>query len=367
MLTVSMFYPGDRDQVIKQAAWIAELGGCKNHELLVVRDKRAAPVPELDQQFGKVHKEIVVTDPYSKWPNSCGLMFSTMARHVENLIQKPFLLLEPDAVPLKIGWLDTLEKEYLRSGRKVMGAFVPGVHGCPDHCSGVAVYDPNFVQYAGEIYFADDVPWDLICAAKILAVAHTTDLIQHRWGRSFQGENAINTDAGFKSLDEFRNAVTSECVLYHSDRNWTIPDLIRPLLFPPNGKPNSSDSSPSGISVSSYQPLPEPKEGTRNNGFIWQNGAWRAESFPGLTDVPATIPNESYLKPLADGNSQMGVKESSSNTNPLGATVEAAVGTQNLTRESLTQQTVEILKSLCTAPRYTSMVRKELKKQGVIK
>src|SRR5690348_15811307 len=124
MLTVLGFHAGDRDQAERLANWIAELGGCEGHSLLLLRDKGAAPIPEFAASFDKVDEIVVIDDIWHSWPQSPNNVFQTAASHIAELMPQPWLWIEPDVVPMRAGWIDALAKEYSEAGKPFMGDYV---------------------------------------------------------------------------------------------------------------------------------------------------------------------------------------------------------------------------------------------------
>lgn len=359
MLIALPYCSTDREQAQKLCDWMAELDTYPNHTLLIFQEKQAQPLT-IKAEFRKV-ETISFVDSFNRWPISTTNAFQTVARHIEYNQKQPFLFLEPDCVPLKKGWLDAIEAEYGRTKKPFMGAFVPGVGGSPDHCSGIAVYPGEVIKFAGQALMLDeDAPWDLTAADTIRPQAHFTDLIQHRWDRP--------AHPPFKTLEEFNGIVTKECVLFHADKSGSVINLLRegrevaePALLQRSEKPSSSTTVPRKEDVAGSNPaplttlgsttqeapekcnlqkfpkpasvLPSPLEGTRNNGMIFLNGAWRHILAP----------------PVSSDEKQDGLQETKE------------------TISDLIPDAVAILKQLCRSPSHTGRVRKELKKQGVIR
>jgi hypothetical protein len=51
--------------------------------------------------------------PVKGWPTGANSLFFTAAEHVKANKLGTWLFMEPDAIPLRSGWLDTLEMEWL--------------------------------------------------------------------------------------------------------------------------------------------------------------------------------------------------------------------------------------------------------------
>lgn len=432
MLVVIPYFKGDQAMALKLSKWMLELGGCKGHRVLIARDYRTDQTVDteihavLSKTFDSVNTLTITGDVWNTWRISPQHMFKETARYIEYKIKEPWLWFEVDAVPLCKGWLDIVHKEYYPppKGKPFWGAFVPGIHGAPDHLSGIAVYPGELVEHAGNYYFAHDTPFDLMGADQAVPKARFSDRVQHKWQRTWvnEGEVKASDEPPFKDYEDFRSNVTTEAVIFHADKTLSLIDILRPVLFPnkdwkkehefdagpvpiggtgihgikctcvekefpfpclfhawdnsPNGQPNSSGSRPSGVSVSykespmtkdntvmncTYSLSPEPKEGTINNGFKWSNGAWR------IIDP----------KDLAAGNSQMGVEEPPSALTKLGqessrqgrtsgVSVVDAGNTQNLAMSDV-KRSAELLGAYAKQNGFALMrVRKELKAAGLL-
>lgn len=277
MLCALAYCDGDWEQAQRLIDWINELGGFGKHKLLLAREQ-AAP-----QLTGVGNAEtITFNDVYHQWPISTTLAFSTVARHVEYTTQEPFLWIEPDIVPLRSGWLDKLADEYKQTKRPFMGALVPEFKGTPAHMSGIGIWPGIMTEHAGPALMLDEqAPFDLMAIDHIYPKCFFTDKIVHRWDRPAKPP--------VKSMADIYSVVTTECVLFHGNKDGSWIDVLRQER---GGPSVSSHVRPSGGSVS-YNPISEPKEGTESNGMIWKNGSW-------------------HEKTLAAGNSQIGVKQKAS-------------------------------------------------------
>ena len=98
----------------------------------------------------------------------------------ETVPGEAFFWLEPDAIPLCVGWLDRIEAEYLGSGKEFM---LSSDQNPPfDLIGGIGVYGPS----TGWL-IPKDVPengwgWDTWLNTHIPHAIHKTPLIQHSYG-----------------------------------------------------------------------------------------------------------------------------------------------------------------------------------------
>lgn len=220
MIVVYPFYPGDQDLAEKNAKWISELGGCKAHDCLMIADKRCTNNIvdvvgiELGKAFNTLHFQMAYAE-IDGWPEGANYFFRLATAWLQNKQWPCFLWLEPDAIPLQKGWLDEIQAEYIRAGRKFMGDRVQ-VENIPLHMSGVGIYPNPLHQYAGEAYRASDTAWDMAAKDQIVPQAHFTKLIEHAWKHP-----------KFTSKDELRTQIRPECVLFHSSKDGSLIDLLR--------------------------------------------------------------------------------------------------------------------------------------------
>lgn len=359
MLVVLPYFSGDQPMALKLSKWIAELGGCRNHAALIAHDYRTNPQVDaeikdiLSEAFKSVEVLKVTGDVWSSWPRSPNHMFSTTARYIEYAIKTPWLWLEVDTMPLCKDWLDTLDTEYKRGGKPFMGAFVPAVHGSVDHLSGVAVYPGELANYAGEYYFSEETPFDLVGARQAVPQSHFTDLIQHKWGREWKGPNvptvAINTD--FADYDAFRKVVTSEAVLFHGDKNLSLVEILRPKLFPERGDVKCIHKQ-------------------RNNQSATADTSSPAPSVPSTEAAGIPTLKERRQAQAAKMRAAKAAKKAA-NFVQVGPTVSIMTDQQPWKDKSLSLAEIQLhserLKQFCTAPMLTKRVRDELKTAGVIK
>lgn len=219
MLVVLHYFSGDRSQAVELFKWLKELGGCKNHSLLALRDSSAEPITGMDEIFGKVYPEIFIAeDIWKLWPMSPNHAFKLAARHIQFNQKEPWLWLEPDAVPLKEEWLDAIENEYKQCKMPIMGDKVD-VPNVVLHCSGVAVYPAMLVDVAGEVFFSHEIAWDCYAASQIVPRTHFTELIAHSWKHE-----------PFKDWEQVEREVIQphpQAVLYHASKDGSLIRLLR--------------------------------------------------------------------------------------------------------------------------------------------
>lgn len=227
MTVCLLTFAGDIAQTIALLEWIGELGGCRNHDLVLVADAGtpfdlASRALELGRVHFKTAKIITNKQSVKGWPAGCWSLFQTAIHHAT----EPFLILEPDAIPLKSGWLDFIGSAYRP------GTFLGNIYDCkqpfmPERLmSGIAVYPAN----TKDLFPPIDTPqhWDVYGAGIMVANGADTPLIRHYFGQKdlppfFVREKHPNSPANALTMD----SIPSDCVLWHRDKTHSLIRLMR--------------------------------------------------------------------------------------------------------------------------------------------
>jgi hypothetical protein len=241
LLVVLPYHAGDIDLARKLVEWIAELGSCRPHSLLLCADA-AAPrdkVLELMElarpHFLKVQTMLVTvpvpTEGKPVWPPN--VMFLNAARQVRECYKFDFLWLEPDAIPMYAGWLDDIAEEYGESPFKYMGSLIEqkGQEGLPPkYLNGVAVYPNDAISVFEKIVPVKDhsKAFDIGSAPAVIHRAGNSLLIHHFWGNKELPPIFVDT----KAPDSPKNHVTLDFVrpaaaIFHRSKDGKLIDLLR--------------------------------------------------------------------------------------------------------------------------------------------
>ena len=228
MLVCFPFSHRDAEGALALAKWARDLTPAHTgHEVLIiaaatVTDPQFRGVAKAlhDARFDQVAAIRLNSETDTGWPEGPNAMFRTAADHVRINLRKPFLWLEPDAIPLKPGWLDVIAEEYLVGNRPFMGTIYPTPRS---HMTGVAVYPPNVAQWNPFMLAKSKLPFDTIRPERTLRHLHVTDLIHHEWG-----DVKTNTPWSFpdaKSLTKIR----PEAVIFHRCKSGDLISRLREL------------------------------------------------------------------------------------------------------------------------------------------
>lgn len=224
--------------------WIGELGGVSKHDMILQvsqglrqSETHTELVEEATKHFASVSLIVPCTSDERGWPWSCNHAWMHALQTVREKIQKPWLWLEEDCVPLTSDWLDKIEEEYKKadaSKKAFMGAEVLR----PSHrMSGIGVYPPMVVSYLTKIRLPDldqsNFAWDHFLASEIVPHTHFTRLIQNVYLTS-KDPDISPTFPTAESL----SILDTQAVLFHRCKDSTLIDRLREKL------PVSSDDVP---------------------------------------------------------------------------------------------------------------------------
>lgn len=130
---------------------------------------------------------------------------------------RPFIWLETDSIPVQEGWRAAISAEYRKIGKPFL---LPDMSSCDKHdiASGIGVYP-------GESHFIlpksyQKHGWDYWMEMHLQEVIGRTKLIQHRYGKYFDGHA---TPWEFPR-DKF--ILNPEAVIFHKDRNQFLIDCF---------------------------------------------------------------------------------------------------------------------------------------------
>jgi hypothetical protein len=304
LLVVLPYHNGDIELARKLLTWIAELGSCKPHSILLCADAScprdkvlelmaiarphfantrtmlvAVPVPSND--IGEAAQKI--------WPPN--VMFLNAARQVQDQFKSDFLWLEPDAIPIYPGWLDDISEEYMECPYRFMGSLIKqqGQEGLPpEYLNGVAVYPNDAFQVFDKIASVKDSTqaFDVGSAAAVVPKSLNTRLIQHYYGTKelppvFVESRAPDAPKNHVTLD----FIPKEAAIFHRSKDGKLIDLLMARrtevakkepetieagrLLEPGPEPEKTPAAPEKTSPqppeasNTNQPLPPKPRGTQ--------------------------------------------------------------------------------------------------------
>lgn len=210
---------------LENMIWMEELGSPECNTILVISND----VPDEFKKtkcFRRPGSLILPIGPVNKWPEAANWMFHWTAKGMAQFGQ-PFFWCEADAVPLRKGWFQEIEKEYESCGKAFMGPVIR-VPGHPPVMRGVAVYPADTASRFASLHLdTANEAWDIIDRDIVMPDMHETHLIQDFWGA--QGEPPT-----FKSSREKgdpRNVLTLDqidkrAVVFHRVKDSSLRRLL---------------------------------------------------------------------------------------------------------------------------------------------
>lgn len=249
LVVVLPFTEFDFPQAFALLEWINELGGCPMHSCIILADCKVA----YDKRESLLHLAMtafadveMISTPYplpdEKWPIGPNWMFATICEHMKDRSQ-PFFWLEPDCIPLKPHWLETLEAEYTTCGQPFLGNVIknndPAHPKINFHINGCAIYPPGSAPIFQPFLWTKStggaiIAWDFAAGDNIARLTHNTDLIHHFWGTHQQPPTFAN-----KKLPGSEDHVITpaflnpKAVLFHRCKDNSLIRCLRDLR---NGK-----------------------------------------------------------------------------------------------------------------------------------
>lgn len=231
MVCVIPFFAGDVRQALRLLRWIGDLGGCPGHDCLLVADADT-PWPQALECKSLAMQSFLATDLITNgehiegWIPGSNSLFKAAAQFAQDRGQS-FLFLEPDAVPLAAGWLDSIEAEYKNHIGRYLGSLV--YHDNPTwpnpYFEGVGVY-PWIAWPEMKPHFRTDVSWTRACAPAVVPKADNNPLFQHLWGEQNNPPRFARQRVPGTALFDLGQLKTG-AVLFHRQKDGSLIRLLR--------------------------------------------------------------------------------------------------------------------------------------------
>ncbi len=237
-------HAGDVNRTETLLKWIAELGHVGEHNLMIAADselptERVKALLEMARPHFNTVRAMIVQTGVRGWPQAANMMFKAIARQIYEGYRLPWLLLEPDAVPLRACWLNELADAYLHCPKPILGCVLDSertIEGLPDrYLAGVSIYpqdtfkmldkrwsDARFTAAANPKLSVEQRQqnvraFDMIFADTLVPKAQHTTLIHNHWGTAYNEPPVFVTQ---RTEAHPANAVTldfirKEAVLFH--------------------------------------------------------------------------------------------------------------------------------------------------------
>lgn len=234
MKVVIPFCGTDVGQALELIEFIGQLGGCHEHDALLVADaavdwgKCVDMLSAANEVFRAAH--LICTEaPVVGWPEGANALWLAAAKHCKEA-GTDWLWLESDAIPLKRGWLVSIDK--MRKGTRYFGHTYMYREQVMRVMSGIAVYPADAIDWIGPCIESNPTKaWDVSSADVVMPHATHTKLIHHFYGEKDLAPTFVEN----RTAETPRNAFTldqlpAEAVIYHRNKDGTLLNLLRKKL-----------------------------------------------------------------------------------------------------------------------------------------
>lgn len=240
MIVALLTHAGDIRQAQSLIQWIARLGKV-NAPLLLVCD-RDTPFDQVllcqkfaESAFTDFH---IAANPVATkgWPEGPHSLFKAACEAVYKRFQQPFLLLEPDAIPLHPNWFTEIKGQYNSGQWAYMGHIYQGTQNFIGErfMSGIAVYPQGAFSSLSWEHVA---PWDVLYRTEFVNSGTHTDLIYHFFGQMDGGVRFISDAREPQSpREKHLDWLPDKAVLFHRDKTQSLIPLLKKKLFNESGK-----------------------------------------------------------------------------------------------------------------------------------
>lgn len=215
--------------------WAGELGGCKLDDALLAYD------PSVDGQmvievvkaaasvYRNVWAHVYPVPPAGDVTIAARWAFSCVADFMQREVGRPWLWMEADMVPLKPGWLDSLQLLYRNCGKPFFGSIIPEM----GHMNGTAFYPPETATWCPSIRKSEFDAFDtgMRDEQRAAGVFDASNYMQHAWvmreGRCFpHGHGEVPS---FRSTLDVTNNITPTALTFHRVKDTTLADRLREM------------------------------------------------------------------------------------------------------------------------------------------
>jgi hypothetical protein len=230
MFCVLPVFAGDTFLLFNLLRWIKQLGGCPGHTALIVADANLpwhhaqTAVALATESFDAV-QFITNGQAVDGWIPGSNSLWLAAAKHCSVHDIDGWLWLEPDAVPLKPGWLDVLDCAYQETVSDILAGCYPGNLPSvpPVMMTGIAVYPNTAIAFYRDVVEAFDVQ----LSRTAIDYVQPTNLIQQFWGVPGLPPTFRDTLTGAPRHAFTLDKLDPQAVVFHRNKDGTLIELLR--------------------------------------------------------------------------------------------------------------------------------------------
>lgn len=202
----------DEANAMATLAWAHQLDGQLPYDCILTVANGVCCEPPLEAAK-KLFRKVTVLDSAAPetWPQGKNAAFQQLVWHLYNeKITEPFFWWEPDAIPLKKGWLSTIEQAHLAGGKPFSGF----VHPALQYLECVAVYPANYMDYSQNGMLCRAAGWD-VCSKEVVPLVNPLNHLM-QFVHDVDGFPPTFSDA------ESRLLLHPNAVLFHKNKDGTL-------------------------------------------------------------------------------------------------------------------------------------------------
>jgi len=238
----------DLDLIAPYTSIMEHFGPYLNHDLLVTSrpsDSEYANIifDKLKSLFNISNIHYFPSDGKRGWPEGPNFYWKSTIEYLKNTNnQLPWLFMECDLTPLKHGWIDLIQEEYLNCGKLCMGTIQNTTTVTTDgeivhltkHMVGAGVYPPDISICCDMWKYVDRIPtaFDVLVQWQIVPNAHNAQTMQHGFrtrnykfledGITMKGEDHNNFPGGLR----YDEPINPNAALHHGCDDGSLAKLI---------------------------------------------------------------------------------------------------------------------------------------------
>ena len=228
------------------AKHIVNLGGVKRHDIVLFYsgDEAMKTADEMEDILAHNCGVLAKVDSQNKdergWPMSPNTMFALSVDWVERSgYTGPWYFFELDNTPLRAGWADELQDEYLANEKPFMGVKHPNIWTSPDgtrsqdgsfHMVGTGIYPSPFSPHSVLWRHLGTMAFDAFLMHETVPNMTHTDLIQHNWcSKNYRRENGqiVCDPTEGHEIDGIHNPVRPDAAVLHGCKDLSLLKLFK--------------------------------------------------------------------------------------------------------------------------------------------
>ena len=246
MLILIPITRADHKLGVPLAKHIASLGGVKRHDVVLFYsgDEAMKVADDMEDILVNNCGVLAKVDSQNKdergWPMSPNSMFALSVDWIERSeYVGPWYFFELDNTPLRAGWADELQDEYILKGKPFLGVKHPNIWTEPDgtryhdggfHMVGTGIYPSPLSPHSILWRHLGTVAFDVFLMHETVPYMAHTDLIQHNWcSQNYRREKGhiVCDPLKGKEVDGLHATVKPDAAVLHGCKDLSLLKLFK--------------------------------------------------------------------------------------------------------------------------------------------